>query len=148
MAENLAWQWPGRSTAVGSNSHTVMLLLRNAHCRGESGPGTPKITPSPRAGGIYTTSKTWFAQLTPVHIPNHLDQFCCLAGFTIVTNRQTDHTTMIAAIGCIYAMHAMWPKWPKMCHKIAKMLTWTTITSLEPTILYHDHRNCDLTTCN
>jgi len=97
-----------------------MLLLRNAHCRGESGPGTPKITPSPRAGGIYTTSNTWFAQLTPVHIPNHLDQFCCLAGFTIVTNRQTDHTTMIAAIGCIYAMHAMWPK---MCHKIAKMLT-------------------------
>jgi len=83
----------------------------------------PKLPLLLGLGGIYTTSNTWFAQLTPVHIPNHLDQFCCLAGFTIVTNRQTDHTTMIAAIGCIYAMHAMWPKWPKMCHKIAKMLT-------------------------
>ena len=44
------------------------------------------------------------------HVKCHLDRFSRIAGFTNVTDRQTDHVIKGETIGRIYAMPTMRPK--------------------------------------
>jgi len=92
-------------------------------------PFPPKNCPFPW-GDLDTQSNTWLPGTTRVLSPNGiLIAWAIFAGLTSVTDRQTDHATRSATIGCIFIRSTAMQ--PNNCIQILTLTTRLTTFHLQ-----------------